>query len=108
MIKIIQDFLPRPLFDYMKTLVHNVGGKDSQGLEWSFNERNLQPEDTTPGSENFKFGKTLYIAPNTQDGFNPEIYDTQLMPLFGVFQSFMMSHMKKDVKKMKKWVVRVS
>lgn len=99
MIKIIQDFLPRPLFDYMKTMVHNVGGKDSQGLEWSFNERNLQPEDTTPGSENFKFGKTLYIAPNTQDGFNPEIYDTQLMPLFGVFQSFMMSHMEKRCQK---------
>ena len=90
MIKIIQDFLPRPLFDYMKTMVHNVGGKDSQGLQWSFNERNLKEDDTTPGAENFKFGKNLYIAPGMQDGRNPEIYDKDLMPLFGLFQSFMM------------------
>ena len=95
MIKIIQDFLPRPLFDYMQTMVHNKGGKDSQGLHWSFNERNLKDDDTTPGGDNFKFGKNLYIAPGMQGGGNPEIYDKDLMPLFGLFQTFMMSHMEK-------------
>ena len=95
MIKIIQDFLPRPLFDYMKKMVHNVGGKDSQGLQWSFNERNVNIGTDTEGAENFKFGKNLYIAPGIQDGANPEICDTELMTLFGVFQSFMMSHMEK-------------
>ena len=94
MIKIIQDFLPKPLFDYMQTMVHNKGGQDSQGLQWSFNERNLKDDDTTPGGDNFKFGKNLYIAPGMQ-GTNPEIYDKDLMPLFGLFQTFMMSHMEK-------------
>jgi|TARA_B100001094_G_scaffold86296_1_gene82671 hypothetical protein len=95
MIKIIKDFLPKPLFDYMQTMVHNKGGQDSQGLQWSFNERNLKEDDTTPGAENYKFGKNLYIAPGSQDGRNPEIYDRDLMPLFGLFQTFMMSHMEK-------------
>ena len=94
MIKIIQDFLPKPLFDYMQTMVHNKGGQDSQGLQWSFNERNLKDDDTTPGGDNFKFGKNLYVAPGMQ-GRNPEIYDKDLMPLFGLFQTFMMSHMEK-------------
>ena len=94
MIKIIQDFLPKPLFDYMQTMVHNKGGQDSQGLQWSFNERNLKDDDTTPGGDNFKFGKNLYIAPGMQ-GTTPEIYDKALMPLFGLFQTFMMSHMEK-------------
>ena len=95
MIKIIQDFLPKPLFDYMQIMVHNKGGQDSQGLQWTFNERNLKEDDTTPGAENYKFGKNLYIAPGSQDGRNPEIYDRDLMPLFGLFQTFMMSHMEK-------------
>ncbi len=50
----------------------------------------MKEDDTTPGAENFKFGKNLYIAPGSQDGRNPEIYDRDLMPLFGLFQTFMM------------------
>ena len=30
MIKIIQDFLPRPLFDYMKSVVDNEKGMDTR------------------------------------------------------------------------------
>mgnify|MGYP003312255022 FL=1 len=59
MLKIIKDFLPKPLFDYMQTMVHNKGGQDSQGLQWSFNERNLNIGTDTEGAENFKFGKNL-------------------------------------------------
>ena len=94
MIKIIQDFLPRPLFDYMKSVVDN-----EKGMYWNFNPRNLSPQSKASGAENFKFGKTLYVAPGVQSQTNPEIYDKELMPLFGVFQSFMMSHMEKRCQK---------
>ena len=40
-------------------MVHNKGGQDSQGLQWSFNERNLNIGTDTEGAENFKFGKNL-------------------------------------------------
>tara|TARA_B100001250_G_scaffold369926_1_gene353743 strand:- start:75 stop:764 length:690 start_codon:yes stop_codon:yes gene_type:complete len=88
MIKIIQDFLPRPLFDYMKLVVES-----EKGMFWNFNPRNLQPQSKASGAENFKFGKTLYVHPGL-DGKNEEIYDQELMPLFGLFQQFMMVHMQ--------------
>ena len=92
MIKVIQDFLPRPLFDYMKRLVEN-----EQGMLWNFNPRNLRPQNNAKGSENYKLGKTLYVVPHlTTNG--QEIYDKELMPLFGVFQQFMMEHMVPECK----------
>tara|TARA_B100000427_G_C15458786_1_gene573044 strand:- start:31 stop:723 length:693 start_codon:yes stop_codon:yes gene_type:complete len=88
MIKIIQDFLPRPLFDYMKLVVEN-----EQGMLWNFNPRNLQPQSKASGSENYKLGKTLYVHPSLS-GTGKEVYDKELMPLFGLFQQFMMVHMQ--------------
>ena len=88
MIKIIQDFLPRPLFDYMKLIVEN-----EKGMTWNFNPRNLQPQSKASGSENYKLGKTLYVHPGLS-GDGKEVYDQELMPLFGLFQQFMMVHMQ--------------
>jgi len=88
MIKIIQDFLPRPLFDYIKKVVEN-----EKGMLWNFNPRNLQPQNKTKGSENYKLGKTLYVMPLLSSN-GQEVYDTELMPLFGIFQQYMMEHMQ--------------
>ena len=68
MIKIIQDFLPRPLFDYMKLIVEN-----EKGMTWNFNPRNLQPQSKASGSENYKLGKTLYVHPGLS-GDGKEVY----------------------------------
>tara|TARA_B100000085_G_C18393777_1_gene451552 strand:+ start:34 stop:720 length:687 start_codon:yes stop_codon:yes gene_type:complete len=90
MIKIINDFLPKPLFNYMKLVVES-----EKGMFWNFNPRNLQPQSKASGSENYKFGKTLYVHPQLS-GDGKEIYDKELMPLFGLFQQFMMEHMKPE------------
>ena len=88
MIKVIKDFFPKPVFDYMKLLVES-----EKGMLWNFNPTNLQPEDKTPGSENHKLGKTLYIHPSIS-GDGKEVYDQELMMLFGLFQQYMMTHMQ--------------
>ena len=59
MIKVIKDFFPKPVFDYMKLLVES-----EKGMLWNFNPTNLQPGDRTPGAENHKLGKTLYVHPS--------------------------------------------
>ena len=88
MIKIIQDFLPRPVFDYMKLVVEN-----ERGMTWNFNPRNLRSQSKASGSENYKLGKTLYCHPSLSSD-STETYDQELMPLFGMFQQFMMVHMQ--------------
>ena len=88
MIKVIKDFFPKPVFDYMKLLVES-----EKGMLWNFNPTSLQPEDKTPGSENHKIGKTLYIHPSIS-GDGKEVYDQELMMLFGLFQQYMMTHMQ--------------
>ena len=88
MIKVIKDFFPKPVFDYMKLLVES-----EKGMLWNFNPTNLQPEDKTPGSENHKLGKTLYIHPSIS-GDGKEVYDQELVMLFGLFQQYMMTHMQ--------------
>ena len=90
MIKIIQDFLPKPLFDYMKLLVES-----EKGMLWSFNPRNLLPQSKASGAENYKLGKTLYCHPSLSP-VGKEEYDKDLMPLFGTFQQFMMEHMQPE------------
>jgi len=88
MIKIIPNFLPYPLFKYLKSIVEN-----EQGMLWNFNPRNLRPQHNVKGSENYKLGKTLYVMPQlTSNG--QEVYDKELMPLFGVFEAFMREHMQ--------------
>ena len=88
MIKVIKDFLPKTLFDYMKLLVES-----ENDMSWNFNPTNLLPGDKTPGAENHKLGKTLYIHPSTS-GDGKEIYDKELMTLFGLFPKYMMNHMQ--------------
>ena len=88
MIKVIKDFFPKPVFDYMKLLVES-----EKGMLWNFNPTNLQPGDRTPGAENHKLGKTLYVHPSLS-GDGKEVYDQELMILFGLFQQYMMTHMQ--------------
>ena len=88
MIKIIPDFLPNPLFKYLKQIVEN-----EKGMLWCWNHRNLAPQNKAVGAENYKLGKTLYCAPELEAN-HIENYDKELMPLFGVFQLYMMEHMQ--------------
>ena len=88
MIKIIPDFLPNPLFKYLKQIVEN-----EKGMLWCWNHRNLAPQNKAVGAENYKLGKTLYCAPELEAN-HIENYDKDLMPLFGVFQLYMMEHMQ--------------
>ena len=88
MIKVIKDFLPKTLFNYMKLLVES-----EKDMSWNFNPTNLLPGDKTPGAENYKLGKTLYIHPSTS-GDGKEIYDKELMTLFGLFPQYIMNHMQ--------------
>ena len=88
MIKIIPDFLPTPLFNYLKQIVES-----EKGMLWCWNWRNLSPQNKAVGAENYKLGKTLYCAPELEEN-RIENYDKELMPLFGVFQLYMMEHMQ--------------
>ena len=88
MIKIIPDFLPNPLFRYLKQIVES-----EKGMLWCWNHRNLAPQNKAVGAENYKLGKTLYCAPELEEN-GIENYDKELMPLFGVFQLYMMEHMQ--------------
>lgn len=88
MIKVIKDFLPKTLFDYMKLLVES-----ENDMSWNFNPTNLLPGDKTPGAENHKLGKTLYVHQSTS-GDGKEIYDKELMTLFGLFPHYIMNHMQ--------------
>ena len=88
MIKIIPDFLPNPLFRYLKQIVES-----EKGMLWCWNHRNLAPQNKAVGAENYKLGKTLYCAPELEAN-HIENYDKELMPLFGVFQLYMMEHMQ--------------
>ena len=88
MIKIVPDFLPKPLFKYLKQIVEN-----EKGMLWCWNHRNLAPQNKAVGAENYKLGKTLYCAPELEAN-HIENYDKDLMPLFGVFQLYMMEHMQ--------------
>ena len=88
MIKVIKDFLPKTLFDYMKLLVES-----ENDMSWNFNPTNLLPGDKTPGAENYKLGKTLYVHPSTS-GDGKEIYDKELMTLFGLFPHYITNHMQ--------------
>ena len=88
MIKIIPDFLPKPLFRYLKQIVES-----EKGMLWCWNHRNLAPQNKAVGAENYKLGKTLYCAPELEAN-HIENYDKELMPLFGVFQLYMMEYMQ--------------
>ena len=87
MIKIINDFLPKPLFNYLLSVVEH------DTLNWNWNDRNLQVNDTTPGGNEVKLGKTLFVD-SQLSGMGKEVYDKEIMPLFGVFQSFIEEHMQ--------------
>ena len=93
MIKIIPDFLPKPLFNYIKQLLEN-----EKGMLWNFNPNKLKQQTSTNDGNDYKFGKTLYCSPELSDN-RLEVYDQELMPLFGVFQLFMMEHMQDRCKK---------
>ena len=78
MIKIINDFLPKPLFNYL------LGVVEHDTLNWNWNDRNLQVNDPTPGGKEVKLGKTLFVD-SQLSGMGKEVYDKEIMPLFGVF-----------------------
>ena len=73
MIKIINDFLPKPLFNYL------LGVVEHDTLNWNWNDRNLQVNDPTPGGKEVKLGKTLFVD-SQLSGMGKEIYDKEITP----------------------------
>ena len=93
MIKIIQDFLPKPLFDYMQTMVVTSERVNDSGVL----TKKLR-KDKTSGRDIISLVK-LYIVHPEYARENTEIYDKDLMPLFGYFNFYDESYGKKMSKK---------
>jgi len=75
MIKIISNFLPQTLFNYLLKIVEN------ENFDWNWNN------ETIRGDGEWKMGKTLYAYPGLSS-FRQEVYDKELLPLFGVIKDF--------------------
>ena len=58
MIKIIPDFLPSPLFKYIKEVLEN-----ENTMLWNFNPNKLKQQTNTNDGNDYKIGKLLYCDP---------------------------------------------
>jgi len=92
MIKIIPDFLPSPLFKYIKEVLEN-----ENTMLWNFNPNKLKQQTNTNDGNDYKIGKLLYCDPRLTEN-QQEHYDKELMPIFGVFKTYMMEHMQEECK----------
>ena len=88
MIKIIKE-----QNNYLKSVVEH-----ESEMFWNFNERNLKMMITNHQVANNLNLAKLYLFINFMQGQDKEIYDKELMPLFGVFQSFIKSICKIEMK----------
>lgn len=75
MIKIIKDFLPKPLFQYMKRIVEN------ELFDWNYKN------ETIRGDGKHMLTKTLYCRPELSDS-KTEVWDKDILPLFGCIEDF--------------------
>ncbi len=88
MIKVINDFLPKPLFKYLLKIV------ESELFEWNWLNDTVSQRG---GDGNNMLSKTIYVYPQLTMG-KGEIYDKELMPLFGMFRNFQDEHMDEENK----------
>ena len=83
MIKVIENFLPKPIFNNILNIV------ESEQFDWKWHN------ETIPGDGNFMFNKVLYVYPFEGKG---EIFDKELLPLFGIFKDFQDEHLPEKSK----------
>ena len=87
MIKVIENFLPKPIFNNILNIV------ESEQFDWKWHN------ETIPGDGNFMFNKVLYVYPFEGRG---EIFDKELLPLFGIFKDFQDEHLPEKSKTLAK------
>ena len=99
MIKVVNDFLPKPVFNYMLSVVEH------EKFDWNWQDNSTYHTDTEKikMDKKFKFGKTIYTHPNLNPS-NQQFIDENYMPLFGLFvelQNKHQSHRTQHLLKMK-------
>ena len=80
MIKVVNDFLPKPVFKYILSIVEH------EKFNWNWQDNSTYHRDTEKIKMDgkFKFGKTIYTHPNLNPS-NQHFADETYMPLFGMF-----------------------
>ena len=81
MIKIVKDFLPKPLFKQLLSVV------ESQNVDWHWQTQSIHYGPTGSGDNKWMFTKTIK---------DRQIVSKELMPLFSVFKDFQDEHYKGD------------
>ncbi len=81
MIKIVKDFLPKPLFKQLLSVV------ESQNVDWHWQPQSVHYGPTGSGDNKWMFTKTIK---------DRQIVSKELMPLFSVFKDFQDEHYKGD------------
>ncbi len=77
MIKVVNDFLPQPIFQHLLSVV------ESENFNWKWQNH------STPGDNKFKFGKIIFTHPSLS---GKEFKDDELMPLFEPFVELQKEH----------------
>ena len=87
MIKVVKDFLPQPLFKFMKDFV------EDEKVSWKWQDNSTYHKDTAAvkADKMFKFGKTIYTHPALNPD-NKEFINEKYMSIFGVFVDFQNEH----------------
>ena len=87
MIKVVNDFLPKPVFKYILSIVEH------EKFNWNWQDNSTYHRDTEKIKMDgkFKFGKTIYTHPNLNPS-NQHFADETYMPLFGMFVELQNEH----------------
>ena len=80
MIKVIDNFLPKPVF---KTLLDAV---EDEYFQWEWQNDSIFNPHTNTGDGHFKFGKPIYMHPNLNTVGNTA--DNKYIKLFEIFRNY--------------------
>ena len=90
MIKIVQDFLPKPLFKQLLSIVEN------QHMDWHWEPQSINyGPGGNMGDGKWMFTKAIYVHQQRTGGAG-EIVSKELMPLFSLVKDFQDEHCKGD------------
>ena len=79
MIKIINNFLPKPIFKKLLDIVEN------EHFDWEWQNHSVHHPVTNRGDNHFKFGKTIFVHPHLNSTGRSR---TDLLNLFSLVQDY--------------------
>lgn len=79
MIKVIDNFLPKPIFNKMLEIV------EDEFFDWEWQNHSMVNPQTGIGDNHFKFGRTIYCHPNLNSAGKQKI---ELLELFSLLKNF--------------------